>query len=54
MNDELEAETLEKLMENKAVKEKKTELEKKLEMLKKKFEKASYANWRVLHFGSYN
>lgn len=39
MNDELEAETLDKFMEHKTVKEKKAELERKLEILKKKFEK---------------
>lgn len=43
VTDELEAEGLEKLMENKAVKEKKAELEKKLEGLRKKFEKV----WRI-------
>lgn len=38
------AESLEKLMENKTVKEKRTELEKKLEALKKKHEKVSTCN----------
>ncbi|XP_012236711.1 phospholipase C at 21C isoform X2 [Bombus vancouverensis nearcticus] len=39
MNDEIVAESLEKLMENKLVREKKMELEKKLESLRKKHEK---------------
>ncbi|XP_054262256.1 1-phosphatidylinositol 4,5-bisphosphate phosphodiesterase classes I and II [Macrosteles quadrilineatus] len=39
LSDELVAESLEKLMENKVVKEKRTELDKKLEALKKKHEK---------------
>ncbi|XP_075225667.1 phospholipase C at 21C isoform X2 [Lycorma delicatula] len=39
LNDELVAESLEKIMENKLVKEKKTELEKKIENLKRKHEK---------------
>lgn len=39
MIEELVAESLEKLMENKVVKEKKAELEKKLEALRKKHEK---------------
>lgn len=39
VNDELVAESLEKLMENKTVKDKKAELEKKLDALKKKHEK---------------
>lgn len=37
--DDLTAESLEKLMENKVVKEKKLELEKKLESLRKKHDK---------------
>lgn len=39
VNDVLVADSLEKLMENKVVKEKKQELEKKLEVLRKKHEK---------------
>ncbi|XP_046663735.1 1-phosphatidylinositol 4,5-bisphosphate phosphodiesterase classes I and II isoform X2 [Homalodisca vitripennis] len=39
LNDELIAESIEKLMENKVFKERKSELEKKLEALKKKHEK---------------
>lgn len=39
VSDEIVAESLEKLMENKLVREKKTELEKKLESLRKKHEK---------------
>lgn len=39
VSDNLETETLDKLMENKAVKEKKIEFERKLEILKKKLEK---------------
>lgn len=39
MSEEISAESLEKLMENKLVKEKRTELDKKLESLKKKHEK---------------
>lgn len=39
MSDEVVAESLEKLMENKVVKEKKQEMEKKLEALRKKHEK---------------
>ncbi|KAK2580689.1 hypothetical protein KPH14_007786 [Odynerus spinipes] len=39
MSEEIVAESLEKLMENKLVREKKTELEKKLESLRKKHEK---------------
>jgi hypothetical protein len=41
VNEAIIAESLEKLMENKLVKEKKAELEKKLESLKKKHEKVS-------------
>lgn len=39
VSDDIVAESLEKLMENKLVKEKKMELEKKLESLRKKHEK---------------
>lgn len=39
VSDEIMAESLEKLMENKLVREKKMELEKKLESLRKKHEK---------------
>lgn len=41
MSDQLVAESFEKLMENKVVKEKRLELEKKLETLKKKHEKVN-------------
>ena len=41
VSDEVIAEPLEKLMDNKLVKEKKLELEKKLESLRKKHEKVS-------------
>lgn len=49
VNEAIIAESLEKLMENKLVKEKKAELEKKLESLKKKHEKVSvsYVQYRV-------
>lgn len=41
VSDQLVAESFEKLMENKVVKEKRLELEKKLETLKKKHEKVN-------------